>query len=82
MRISGDYEKILEDNLKDELEWLEEEFKLLFKDKKNYSKDDILIGNIILDKLTNNARSNDSEEVLNMLAVTLNRIEQTYPAFF
>ena len=82
MRVSGDYEKILEDNLKDELEWLEEEFSILFKDNKDYSKNDIALANFILDKITDNVRSNESEEVLNMLAITLNRIEQTYPAFF
>ncbi len=82
MRVSGDYGKILEDNLKDELEWLEEEFSILFKDNKDYSKNDIALANFILDKITDNVRSNESEEVLNMLAITLNRIEQTYPAFF
>ena len=82
MRISGDYEKILEDNFKEELEWLEEELSILFKDKKNYSENDIIIGNSILDNVIDSIRSNDNEEVLNLLAITLNKIEQTYPLFF
>jgi len=61
---------------------VEDEFKLLFKDKENYSKDDILLGNSILDKMLDNIKSQDNEDVLNMLAITLNRIEQTYPDFF
>lgn len=82
MRVSGNFEKILEDNLLEELEWLEDEFKLLFKDKKNFTKDDISLGNSILDKMLDNIKSSDKEDVLNCLAITLNRIEQTYPDFF
>ena len=82
MRVSGNFEKILENNLLEELEWLEDEFKLLFKDKKNFTKDDISLGNSILDRLLDSIKSSDKEDVLNMLAITLNRIEQTYPDFF
>ncbi len=82
MTVSGDYEKILEDNFKDELEWLEEELSIFFKDKKSYSKNDIIIGNYVIDNVIENIRSNDSEEVLNLLAITLNKIEQTYPRLF
>jgi hypothetical protein len=79
---SADYEKILENNLKEELEWLEDEFELLFKNKPDYSKDDISIGNSILDNVVDNIKSNKNEEVLNLLTITLNRIEQAYPDFF
>ena len=82
MRVSADYEKIIEDNLKEELAWLEEEFSLLFKDKHNYSKDDISLGNSILDVALDNIKSNDNEDVLTALAITINKIEQTYPDFF
>jgi len=82
MRISGDYEKLIEDNMIEELEWLEDELKILFKDKKNYSKNDIILGNIILDNVIDNIRSNDNEDVLNLLAITINKIEQIYPSFF
>ena len=82
MTVSADYEKILEDNLIEELEWLEEELSILFKDKKNYTKDDISLGNSILDNVIDSIRSNNNEDVLNFLAITLNKIEQTYPRFF
>ena len=82
MTVSADYEKILENNLIEELEWLEDELKMLFKDKKNYTKDDISLGNSILDNVIDSIRSNDNEDVLNFLAITLNKIEQIYPHFF
>jgi len=79
--LNGDYEKILEDNLKEELEWVQQEFDLLFKQKilrRNYSKDDITIGNQILDNVIDNIKTNKSEELLNLLAITLDKIEQTF----
>jgi hypothetical protein len=85
MNLYGDYEKILEDNLKDELEWLEQEFEFLFKQKRlrnSYTKEDISIGNQILDNIIDSIKSNKSEELLNLLAITLNKIEQTFPEFF
>ena len=82
MTVSGEYEKILEDTLKDDLEWLEREFELLFRYKKIKSKADIAIGNQVLDQFIDNIRSNNNEEVLNLLAITLNKIEQSYPEFF
>ncbi len=85
MNLYGDYEKILEDNLKEELEWLEQEFEFLFKQKRlknSYTKEDISIGNQILDNIIDNIKLNKSEELLNLLAMTLNKIEQTFPEFF
>ena len=35
-----------------------------------------------LDNVIDNIKSNDNEEVLNLLAITLNKIEQTYPRLF
>lgn len=85
MNISADYEKILEDNLKNELDWLEQEFEILFRQKKlkhSYTKNDISLGSKILDNVIENIKNNRSEELLNLLAITLNKIEQTYPEFF
>jgi len=85
MNLSGDYEKILEDNLKDELEWLMEEFEFLFKQKMLkhcYTKDDISIGNQILDNLIDSIKTNKSEGLLNLLAITLNSLEKQFPEFF
>ena len=85
MNVSGDYEKLMEDNIKDRLDWLEQEFELLFMQKKLrhcYTKEDILIGNQILEKIIENIHTSKNEELLNLLALTLNRIEQFYPEFF
>ncbi|MHA2397669.1 MAG: hypothetical protein ACXADU_02105 [Promethearchaeota archaeon] len=85
MNVSGEYKKILEDNLKKELEWLEQEFEMLFRQKrlkKSYTPDDIAIGNQILDNVIENLQYNNNTETLNMLALTLNKIEQIYPEFF
>ena len=79
---SQNYERILQDNLKSELEWLEEEFELLFKNKKELSKEEKLVGNKILDNVIDNIKMDNSEELLNLLAITLNKIESTYPEFF
>lgn len=84
MTISGqDYDRILQDNLKDELEWLLDEFEALFKSKKDkYSQEDIKIGHKILDQIIDGIKANTSEELLNLIAITLNKIESTYPEFF
>ena len=60
MNLTADYEKLLEDNLRDELEWLQEELSLQFKQKQlkhSYSKDDISLGNQILDNVIENIKS-------------------------
>lgn len=78
-----DYERILHDNLKEELDWLIDEFELLFKcKKKKYSREDISIGNRILDRVIEDIKINNNEEALNLLAITINRLETTYPEFF
>ncbi|MHA1915059.1 MAG: hypothetical protein ACW986_05605 [Promethearchaeota archaeon] len=85
MNVSGDFEKILEDNFKEELEWLEQEFEMLFNQKKLkqcYTPDDISIGNQILDNVLEHLKTSNNEQALNMLALTLNKIEQIYPEFF
>ena len=85
MNLYADYDQILEDNLKEELEWLEAELSLLFKQKMlkgKYSKDDISLGNQILDNVIENIKTNESEELLSLLAITLNSIEKQFPEFF
>jgi len=83
MNVSGDYDKILEENLKNELEWLEQEFELLFRNKKNKcSRKDITMATSILDNVIDNIKMNSNEQVLHLLALTLNKIEKTFPDFF
>jgi len=82
VNVNEDYEKLMEDSLKDELEWLEEEFKLIFQNKKIKTKEDIAIGNQILDQVIDNIKTGNNENLLNLLAITLNKIESAYPEFF
>ncbi|MFX0105549.1 MAG: hypothetical protein ACFE75_08665 [Candidatus Hodarchaeota archaeon] len=82
MNVNADYEKVLEESLRDDLQWLEREFELLFRDKKEKSREDISLGNQILDQVIDNIKKNNSEELLNLLAITLNKIEKSYPEFF
>lgn len=77
-----DYERILQDNLKSELDWLVDEFEMLFKNKKEVSKEEISLGNQILDNVIDNIKTNNNEELLNLLAITLNKIEHDFPEFF
>jgi len=83
INVNGDYEGLLEDNLKEELTWLEEEFSFLFKSKRNkYTKYELSLGSKILDNVIDIIKKNNSEELLNLLAITLNKIEHSYPSFF
>ncbi len=82
MSVNGDFEKVIEESLRDDLLWLEREFELLFRCKKIKTKDDIALGTEILEKFIDNIKSNNNEEVLNLLAITLHRIEQEFPEFF
>ncbi|TXT61110.1 MAG: hypothetical protein BAJALOKI2v1_50078 [Promethearchaeota archaeon] len=82
-KISADYERVLEENLKNELIWLEEEFDLLFKSKKDELTDeDIKLGNQILNNIIDNLNLINDEDLLTSLALSLERIENSYPEFF
>ena len=85
MTVSGEqtnYEEILFSSLRDDLEWLEREFSLIFKYKNPKTQEDIKMANRILDQVIDNIKNTNSEEALNLLAITLNRIEESYPEFF
>lgn len=85
MTVSGEqtnFEEILVSSLRADLEWLEREFELLFKFKEEKTQKDISLGNQILVNVIANIKTNDSEELLNLLTMTLNKIEKSYPEFF
>lgn len=83
ININGNYDELIENNLKDELSWLEEEFSILFKSKKKeYTKKDFQCGSMILHNVIDHIKTNKSEELLHLLAITLTKIEQSYPDFF
>ena len=55
MKVSVKYYEILEENLREELEWLKEEFNILFKSKmEKYTNKDKRIANDILDYIIEN----------------------------
>ena len=83
MSVSGNYNRILEDTIKDELIWLEQEFNYLFRNKKEgFTENDIKIGNQILNNVIDNINISNNKDLLNLLTLTLDKIEQTYPQFF
>ncbi len=83
MSVNENYNRILEDTIKEELIWLEQEFNYLFRNKKEgFTENDIKIGNQILNNVIDNINISNNKDLLNFLTLTLDKIEQTYPQFF
>jgi len=83
MSVNENYNRILEDTIKEELIWLEQEFNYLFRNKKEgFTENDIKMGNQILNNVIDNINISDNKDLLNFLTLTLDKIEQTYPQFF
>ncbi len=83
MKVSVKFHEIMEENLKNELIWLIEEFRILFKAKSdNYSEIDQKIANKILDHIMDNTPAYDSLKLYNMLFDTMDEIENMYPGLF
>ncbi|MFX0039473.1 MAG: hypothetical protein ACFFAB_09090 [Candidatus Heimdallarchaeota archaeon] len=83
MKVSVKYHEILEEDLKEELIWLIEEFQILFKSKlEKYSEKDKEIANKILDYMLNNTYAYKSIQLYNLLFNAIENIEKTYPNLF
>jgi hypothetical protein len=83
MKVSIRYHEILEESLKKELDWLKNEFEILFKSKiENCSKKDRKIANDILDYVLENTHAYDNVILYNLLFDALENIEKTYPKLF
>ncbi|MFW9952128.1 MAG: hypothetical protein ACFFKA_18560 [Candidatus Thorarchaeota archaeon] len=83
MKVSVKYHEILEEDLKEELIWLIEEFQILFKSKlEKYSEKDKEIANKILDYMLNNTYAYESIQLYNLLFDAIENIEKTYPNLF
>ena len=83
MKISTEYETLIEKSLHGELLWYKEEINLLFRDKKNQpSENDIKLANQILDNLSEKFSIYYSESLLELLASALEDIEKNFPNFF
>lgn len=83
MKVSGKYQELLEEILKNELEWLKEEFKILFESKmEKYTENDRKIANDILDYILENTYVADNIFSLSLLNDAIDNIEKKYINLF
>ncbi|MHA2007840.1 MAG: hypothetical protein ACXABO_04930 [Promethearchaeota archaeon] len=83
MEVSLRYHEVLEEDLVMELEWLKEEFELLFASIiENHTEMDKSIANDILDHILENTDLNGNNVLLDLLDETLEIIEGKYSALF
>ncbi|KKK44669.1 hypothetical protein LCGC14_1707160 [marine sediment metagenome] len=83
MNVSLKYHEILEENLIVELEWLKEEFEILFQFKlEKYTKLDVDTANRILDYFLENKDEYNNIMLLNLLDKVKEDIEKMDPDLF
>ena len=83
MNISADFEKLLEDSLKHQIEWYVEEFRELYgTNGNNYSRLERSTANHILKSLTETFDFKTNDRMLIFLAEAIETIRLTYPDFF
>ena len=83
MNLEFNNEELLKREFQRKLNWFEEEFDLIFKNKTHhYTKEDIKLANKILDKLSETINQYKNEKLLYSLVKTLNNIEKKHPEFF
>jgi len=83
MKVSIKYHEIIEEFLEKELDWIKEEFEILFKSKmQNYSKEDRKLANDILDYVLENTYVYDNIILINLLNEALDSIENKYINLF
>ncbi|KKL51525.1 hypothetical protein LCGC14_2294640 [marine sediment metagenome] len=83
MKVSIKYHEVMEELLRKELEWLREEFEILFKSKtEGYSEKDKKIANDILDYILENNYLYDNIRLLNLLNEVIENIENKFPDLF
>jgi len=78
-----DDQNLIKTEFKQKLNWFEEEFDMIFRNKThNYTKNDLRLANEILDKLSETINEYRDEKLLFDLVSTLNSIEKKHPEFF
>ena len=83
MEVSIRYNEVFEEDLVMALEWLKEEFELLFNSKDGkFTKLDKEIANNIIDYVLENTDVNGNVMLLNLLDETLQKIEEEYSNLF
>ncbi len=77
------YHEILEEDLDLEMEWLKEEFEILFKsNREKVTQIDKKIANDLLNFILENANVHDNFILLNIMDEITNNIETTFPSLF
>ena len=83
MKVSIRYHEILEEFLEKELDWLKEEFEVLFQSKiKHFTEKDKKLANVILDYILENTYVYDNIVLINLLNEALENIEKQYVNLF
>ncbi|MFW9822451.1 MAG: hypothetical protein ACFFE4_05930 [Candidatus Thorarchaeota archaeon] len=83
INVNLNYHEILEEDLIIDMEWLKEEYELLFNLKKEkFTKLDKIIANDLLNYILENTDVQDTYVLLNILEETISDIEKTYPKLF
>ena len=83
MNLNLNNENGIKREFKEKLNWFEEEFGLIFKNKTHaYTSEDIKTANRILDKLSETINEFRDEKLLYTLTKTLNNIEKGHPELF
>ncbi|MFX0083413.1 MAG: hypothetical protein ACFE94_16830 [Candidatus Hodarchaeota archaeon] len=83
MTVSLKYHEILEEDLVLELEWLEEEFEILFDSKiEEHTAMDKKFANDILDYILENTDVDGNIRLLDLLNEVLEKIENRYSPLF
>ncbi|MBN1803104.1 MAG: hypothetical protein JW891_16455 [Candidatus Lokiarchaeota archaeon] len=83
MNLSADYDKILEESLKNELKWHVDELDELYGQKRDkLSKEDIISASQIISTMTQSFDYDHNENVVPVLLKTIEDIRTKYPRFF
>lgn len=79
MRVNLNYYEILEETLKEKMEWLKEEFEIMFAPKTGkFTIKDKKIANDILDYVLEHNYVYDNFILLNLINETVKKIEEKY----
>ncbi|MFX1496105.1 MAG: hypothetical protein ACFFBH_01125 [Promethearchaeota archaeon] len=83
MYYCGDYDDLLEDSLIEELKWLQEEFALLFKFRKqDTSEKDKRLANQMIEIIVNRVKYSDNKRINEILIEGIEKIEYKFPGLF
>ena len=83
MKVTIRYHEIFKESLEEELEWLKDEFEILFKSKiGHYNKKEKKIANDIFDYMLENTMAYDNIILYNLFFDAMENIEKIYPELF